>query len=211
MLVQSPDFEQGEQLLGIPKSSGLGKKGILYERHYIVTFCLYFRSQSNQCNLWIAYSRILCQKGFFSPKFAYDHYCQKKNLPLRSLSRSGSVLLLRVIKITITTCEQIVKKDFALDFMRLGCGWRPTAWPGTWWRGWPWSPTGTISCSASRTTWRTSWWCWAGTDAQPGGGHRRDSLSDCTWHCGTCLCLHTEEGGWESYSWDWQETYLTWR
>ena len=26
MLVQSPDFEQGEQLLGIPKSSGLGKK-----------------------------------------------------------------------------------------------------------------------------------------------------------------------------------------
>ena len=49
MLVQSPDLEQGEQLLGIPKS--LGKKGILYERHYIVTFCLYFRSQSNQCNL----------------------------------------------------------------------------------------------------------------------------------------------------------------
>ena len=51
MLVQSPDLEQGEQLLGIPKSSGLGKKGILYERHYIVTFCLYFRSQSNQCSL----------------------------------------------------------------------------------------------------------------------------------------------------------------
>lgn len=35
---------------------------------------------------------------------------------MRSLSRSGSVLLLRVIKIAITTCEQIVKKDFALDF-----------------------------------------------------------------------------------------------
>ena len=50
MLVQSPDLEQGEQLLGIPESSGLGRLH----------------------------------------RFAYDHYCHKKNLPLRSLSRSGS-------------------------------------------------------------------------------------------------------------------------
>ena len=55
MLVQSPDLEQGEQLLGIPESSGLGRLH----------------------------------------RFAYDHYCHKKNLPLRSLSRSVSVPLLR--------------------------------------------------------------------------------------------------------------------
>ena len=51
MLVRSPDLEQKEQLLGIPEmKSGSGKKGKLYERHCIITFCLYFRSQSSQCN-----------------------------------------------------------------------------------------------------------------------------------------------------------------
>ena len=55
MLVRSPDLEQREQLLGIPEmKSGSGKKGILYERHCIITFCLYFRSQPSQCNLQIS-------------------------------------------------------------------------------------------------------------------------------------------------------------